>query len=186
MYKRLLSFVANMNAFRFLRQWAACDRGMVATEAAMIFPILLVLLLGTFDMGNGILANQKAIRSSQVAADLIARNRSVNDTQINEAIEAARLAFEPLATGTFGIDIVSVRFDDLGNPSIEWRETRNMSAVDDVLTRVAALAEPDGGVLLVAVNYTFEPLFAGFVVNEIDMQEVAFTRGRKVAVVARS
>ncbi|MEZ5919361.1 MAG: hypothetical protein R3D66_05490 [Alphaproteobacteria bacterium] len=46
--------------------------------------------------GNAILANQKAIRSSQVVADLITRARSVNSTDIDEAVEAGRLAFEPL------------------------------------------------------------------------------------------
>ena len=172
--------------FKLIRSWLFAEEGMVATEAALIFPVLMTLLLGTYDMGNGILANQKTIRASQVTADLITRNRSVTDAQINEAIQAGEVAYEPLASATFGIDIISIRFDESSNPEIVWRETRNMSAIDDVFTRVAALAEPGGGVLVVAVNYEFQPLFAGFVINEIEMQEVAFSRGRKTAVVTKS
>lgn len=172
--------------FRFIKTWFRSEEGVAGVEAAMIFPVLVVLLLGTFDLGNAILANQKTIRASQVTADLITRNRSVDDAQIDAAIEAGQLAYEPLVSNTFGVDIISIRFDDLSNPQIVWRETRNMAAIDDVFTRVASLAEPGGGALVVVVNYQFQPLFAGFVVSNIDMQEVAFSRGRKTAVVTKT
>ena len=154
-----------------------------AVESALIFPVLLTLLLGVFDMGNAILANQKAIRASQVVADLVTREREVSDADIDEAVEAGQLAFEPLESGSYGVDIVSIRFDDDANPEIVWRETQNMSAVASVLTDVASLAEAGGGVVVVNVEYLFEPIFAGFVVNLVPMQETAFARGRKSAVV---
>lgn len=165
------------------KNWFSAEDGVAAVEAALVFPILLVLLLGVFDMGNGILANQKAIRASQVTADLISRNRSVDAAMIDSAIEAGRLAFEPLSSATFGVDIVSIRFDENANAEIVWRETRNMIPNADVLNDVAALAEVDSGVLVVAVDYDFEPLFAGFIIDRIPMEEVAFARGRKSAVI---
>lgn len=167
----------------FARDWFESEQGVAAVEAALVFPILLTLLLGTFDMGNGILANQKAIRASQVTADLIARNSSVDLTMINEAVEAGELAFTPLPSDTFGVDIVSIGFDDDAEPFIEWRDTRNMTAISDVLERVASLAEAGDGVLVVTVEYEFEPLFAGFVIDNIPMQEIAFARGRTGAVI---
>lgn len=170
---------------QFTKDWRSGEDGLAAVEAALIFPILLVLLLGVFDMGNGILANQKAIRASQVVADLITRTRSVSEADINEAIEAGQLAFETLISDTYGVDIISIRFDDDANPEIAWRETRGMAPAADVLSRVESLAEPNNGVVMVVVRYMFEPLFSGFVINEIPMQEVAFARGRKSSVVNR-
>lgn len=171
---------------RMLRRWLKGEDGLAATEAAMVFPLLLTLLLGVFDIGNAILINQKAIRASQVTGDLVTRTRSVDSTMINEAIEAGRLAFTPFSTATFGVDIVSISFDDQSRPQIVWRETRNMTAVADVLDRAAPLAAPGEGVVIVAVNYNFHPVFSGFVIGSIQMQEVAFTRGRKSAIVSRS
>ena len=168
---------------KFISRWSSSEDGVAAVEAALIFPILLTLLLGVFDMGNGILANQKAIRASQIVADLITRERTVNATDINEAIEGGRLAFETMTSDTYGVDIVSIRFDDDAVPEIVWRETRNMTPMVDVLDRVESMAEENNGVVVVSVKYNFEPLFAGFVVNEIPMQEIAFARGRKSAVV---
>lgn len=164
--------------------WRSCE-GIAATEAAMIFPLMLVLLVGTFDLGNAILSNQKTIRASQVAADLVTRGRNIDTTGLNEAIEAARLAYEPLSSASFGVDIVSIRFDAQGDAEIVWRETRNMAPVSDVMTRVAGMSDPGNGVVMVAINYDFEPVFAGFIVDTILMQEIAFARGRKSPVVAR-
>ena len=167
----------------FFSLWMKEEDAIAAVESALVFPILLTLLLGTFDMGNGILSNQKTIRASQVVADLITRERTVDINELNEAIEAGTLALQPYPTANFGIDVVSIRFDDDANPEIVWRETRNMSPMANVLQDVESLAEANGGVVVVGVEYLFEPIFAGFIVNDIAMQEVAFARGRKSAVV---
>lgn len=167
----------------FLRLWIGERQGSASAEAALVFPILLVLLLGTFDMGNGVLANQKAIRASQIVADLVTRNMSVSVEEVNESITAGELAFAPMDSSSYGVDIVSIRFDDESNPEIVWRETRNMTANASVLDDVMSLAEAGNGVVVVTVRYLFEPIFAGFVVNEIPMEEVAFARGRRSAVV---
>ena len=74
--------------FSIFKSWKDGDEGMAAVEAAMIFPIMLSMLLAIFDLGNGILANQKTIRASQVVADLITRQGIVTDDDIFEAIGA--------------------------------------------------------------------------------------------------
>lgn len=170
---------------KFAVRWAQEKDAVAAVEAALVFPLMLTLLLGTFDLGNGILTNQKVIRASQVAGDLITRERTVDDAGLEEAISASMLALVPESTSTFGIDIVSIRFDDLANPTIVWRETRNMTADPYVLDRVAPLAEAGNGVVVVLVRYDFHPIFGDFVIGDIGMQEIAFTRGRKSAVVNR-
>lgn len=170
---------------KILERWLKRNEGLAAMEAAMVFPLLLVLLLGVFDLGNAILVNQKAIRASQIAADLVTRARSVDDAMIDEAIEAGRLALSPFSTESFGVDVVSISFDGEDDPQIIWRETRNMGALADILDLVAALDEEGEGIVVVAVEYNFEPVFSGFAVGSIHMREIAFARGRKSAVVER-
>ncbi len=176
---------AYKDMFNLFKKWLKEDSAVAAVEAAMIFPMMLVLLVGVFDGGNAILANQKTVRASQVVADLIARSGVASDEDISEAIEAGRLAFAPLPVGSFGVDIVSVRFDDDANSEIVWRETENMSGIPDALSAVAALQEANEGVLMVTVEYRYTPLFVGFVFDTIDMREVAFSRGRNAPVIAR-
>lgn len=168
-----------------LKRWKEEESALAAVEAALIFPIMLTLLIGVFDVGNAILANQKTIRASQVVADLIARQNVVSEGDIDEAIEAGRLAFEPIDSSSYGVDIVSIRFDEDANSEIVWRETRNMSPVSDPLGAVEAVEAPDEGVVMVSVQYGYEPLFVGFVFDAFDMQERAFSRGRSTPVVLR-
>ena len=171
--------------FSIFKSWKDGDEGMAAVEAAMIFPIMLSMLLAIFDLGNGILANQKTIRASQVVADLITRQGIVTDDDIFEAIEAGRLALEPLDSSSYGVDIVSVRFDEDENINILWRETVIMPPAADPYTAVAPLVEANEGVLMVSVRYVYEPLFTAFISNDIEMGEVAFSRGRSSPSISR-
>lgn len=173
-----------MSVFNIFKSWKDGEEGMAAVEAAMVFPIMVVMLLGVFDLGNAILTNQKALRASQVVADLIARNGVVSDQDIDDAIEAGRLAFEPLNSSSYGVDIISIRFDDDENGEIVWRETVNMPGVANPLGDVDALKDENEGVVMVAVRYDFEPRFAKFL-DDIPMNEVAFSRGRRSPVVVR-
>ncbi|MFK7840517.1 MAG: TadE/TadG family type IV pilus assembly protein [Bdellovibrionales bacterium] len=173
-----------------LCRWFREREGVAAIEAAMVFPLLAVLLVGTYDMGSAILAGQKSIRASQVTADLVARDSQIDNAMINEAITAGELALHPFDTANYGVDIVSIGFDDDADAYIEWRETRNMTPDPNVLNAVASLAEPNGGVIIVNIEYVYDPLFLGFSIGDftvgiVPMSEVAFSRGRKSAVVER-
>lgn len=168
---------------RFIKRWVREEDGLAATEAAMIFPILCFLLLGVFDVGRAIVANQKAVRASQVIADLIARGDTVTNADVNDAIAAGRLAFEPLDVSSFGVDIISVRFDNSLDVVQVWRRTENMTPVANVDERVESLAQADEGVIMVAVEYNYTPIFVGFISNAFRMQEIGFSRGRQAAVV---
>ncbi len=168
-----------------ISRWKREDDALAAVEAAMIFPVMLTMLLGIYDLGFGILANQKAVRASQVVADLVTRENVASDADIDEAVDAGRLAFQPMDTSSYGVDIVSIRFDEDANGEILWRETVNMTAVGDALGAVDALAEADEGVVMVSINYVYEPLFAGFIISEMTMEEVAFSRGRSSPAITR-
>ena len=168
---------------KILSRWKAGRDGVAAIEAAMIFPLMLAIFLSVFDAGNALLANQKAVRASQVVADLITRKNIVSTDDVDEAVRAGRLAMEPLDSSSFGVDIVSIRFDGDANTSIVWRETVNMSSVPDAITAVSALADEDEGVVMVSVEYVYTPLFASFISGSFTMREVAFSRGRRTPVI---
>ena len=174
-----------MNIRSFIKSWLKEEDAIAAIEASLIFPVLLTLMLGVFDLGNGILANQKAIRASQVVADLITRDAMVDDAMIDDAIDAATMALDPFPIGTFGVDILSVSFDDDGDVTEEFRTTENMSPVPDAMERVGALSDGNSGLVMVAVVYNYEPIFGNFVIGTIEMQEIAFSRGRNSGVVCK-
>lgn len=162
------------------------QQGIAATEFAMIFPVLFFLLLGMIDLGNGILTNKKVITASQMAADLVTRQLVADDVDINDAVLAARMAIQPLDTTSFGIDIAAVRFEgDNADPTVIWRDTVGMSPNGAVEDLSDGLGVENEGLIAVTVQYTFEPTFVGRFIDQIDMREVSFMRGRRNSFVAR-
>lgn len=166
-----------------IEQWIAEEKGIAMVEAAMLFPPMLALLLGVFDLGNGIVLSQKTITASQVAADLISRNRTMNTSDLTDIIEGAKLAFEPYPLVEFGVDVVSVEFDKFKNPQILWRHTENMPPNDTAVNSVKGLSDEGEGMVIVTVQYTYIPQFSHFFSGNLDFSEVAYTRGRRSATV---
>lgn len=166
-----------------IRSYFIGEDAVAAMEAAFVFPILITLLLGTLDMGRGIMSNQKTIKASQVVADLVTRHISIEQNDIDEAIQAGTLSLMPYSTANLSFDVISFRFLPDGTPEIVWRETRNMTPLADADARVLPIADPGRGVVLVVARYTYEPIFSDFVVGDIQMQELAFARGRRSEVV---
>lgn len=162
-----------------IRKWAEDEEATALLEAAMLFPPMLTLLMGVFDLGNGILLGQKTITASQVAADLTARDRTMDSGKIEEVIDAARLAFQPFGLNEFGIDVVSITFNATQQPVVLWRVTRDMSPNDDAVQSVNGLAPQGEGMIIVTVQYTYGPMFSRFFTGDLNFQEVAFTRGRR-------
>lgn len=169
-----------------LLRYAAEERGVAALETVILFPILGTLLIGCYDLGLGILMNQKTVGASQMIGDLITRNRSVTMTGLTDMIAAGRLAYEPYSTTSFGYDIASIRFDEDGEPVVLWRVTNNMEPNDAAVESTEGLGTEGDGMVVVTAAYKYDPYFTRFVVDEITMQEVAFLKGRTSATVTCS
>lgn len=169
-----------------LRLWISETQAVAASEFALVFPVLFVMLLGVYDVGHGIMVNQRVISAAHIIADLVARNKEVNDEILDAAITGGELAITPFSIETMGIDIASLEFDEDDNPEVIWRETRNMDPNDDVPTNADGLGTYGEGALVVTVRYLYQPAFAGIVIDNIQMEEVAFIRGRKTSVISHA
>ncbi len=163
----------------FIRNFLKREDGTAAMEAVMLFPPLLFLMMGVYDLGNGIILSQKTITATQIAADLIARDSAVNSAKLEDTIQAARLAYEPYPLNEFGIDIASVEFDQNRLPEILWRETRDMPPNAEAITNVNGIGDQGEGMVIVTVRYTYTPFFSRYFIDDLDMQEVAYARGRR-------
>ncbi len=168
---------------RFIKNWIVKEDGIAATEAALVLPILITLLMAVYDLGNGIVINHKTVVAAQIMGDLITRNRELTETQVDDIGIAGALALQPYNTGTFGYDIISVEFIEDGDPTIDWRVTDGMDENEDLLESTRGLGDESEGVVVVMTTYSYRPFFANFIVDQIDMAEISYLKGRRSAVV---
>jgi len=188
--KIIISFINNSLPVR----WAREQEAIAITEGALLFPMMISLLMAVYDIGQGVVVNQKNMTASQIVGDLITRYQQVDMDLIDDITTAGEMAFDPYPTESYGYDIVSVQFDEDGDPFQVWRVTDNMSPNLNALSDAEGLGDPGEGVVVVSVSYRYEPFFSryvfdglpylgDFVMEEIKMMEVAFLRGRRVAVI---
>ena len=164
-----------------LVRYAAEERANAAIETVVLMPLLIGLMIGCYDIGMGILMNQKTVGASQMIGDLITRDRTVTMTGLEDIIRAGELAYEPYSTTSFGYDIASIEFDDDGEPVVLWRVTNNMAENDAAVASTEGLGLAGDGIVVVTTAYN--PHFTRFVAGDIVMQEVAFLRGRRSSTV---
>jgi len=168
------------------RKYMQDDSAVAAIEAGLLFPVLVMILCGTIDLGMMLLTNQKVVNATQTVSDLMTRGTQVSDTDINDAIVAGQLSLMPYSTTSFGVDIVGIQFVGATMvPTVKWRKTVNMGVNTTVLAKSDGMGAEDEGVVAVTVNYTFTPIFTSVVTGPMQMKEESYARGRKGLFVAK-
>lgn len=163
-----------------LRRFCRADSAVAAIEAAMVFPLLVTILCGCYDMGNSLLINQKMVTACQTVADVLARETSVDDGKLEDAVAGGRLALSPYNTDSFGVDIASIEFQGTtAKPVVLWQKSYNSDANDHIVDKANGLGDQNDGLLGVTAIYTYKPFFSGIVFGDVDMKEVSYVRPRR-------
>lgn len=168
---------------RLFSRFGKSDDGLATMEAAMLFPVLFCLVFGIYDLGHGIILNQKVVAAAHIAGDLLARKPAVSETDIADAVEAARLSIDPYDRDDFGIDIVSIQFGEDDVPETVWRRTYGMTESANLPASADGLGFEGEGVLAVTTNYKYEPYFYRMIFSSVTMKEVSYLRGRKSSII---
>lgn len=157
-------------------------------EAAFIFPVLAIMLVGLIDVGTGVLVSQKIANAGQSVGSMLTRTATTDAAQIAEAMAAAQLIIQPYsAKQELDIHVISVVFsDDEGNPtpSVDWQYRSSTWSISNPLNRISSIAEPNEGVIIVGVHMKHEPLMFGSIVGTLNLEIISFARGRQSAQVS--
>lgn len=159
---------------------------MIAAEFALVLPLMVALLFGAYDMGTALVINQKAISASQMMADLASRTPAVTQEQIDDIVFAGQQAMRPYSSDTFSYSLLSIEFsddEDAPEPGVCW-DAGPIETTQTMLDSTEPLGAAGDGLMVVTVAYNYEPVFATFLMDTINMREVAFARGRRSPVVS--
>jgi Flp pilus assembly protein TadG len=83
-------------------------RGVSAIEFALIMPILVVLLAGTVDLGQALIANRKVSQISSTVADMISRSSSWKTADVNVILAGSATIMQPFSTTGLTIQLAVV------------------------------------------------------------------------------
>ena len=158
---------------------------------ALMAPVLIVLLLGTIDVGWRILASYKLEHVVATLADLAARSRELSSDDLNDIFEAASPIAEPFALADAMVVLSGVRDDTGSKPVVVWQEQRgSANGETSRIGQPGGSADLDGlldldaseSVIVAELFFRFDPL-VGFVFREpMDLYFVWVARPRSGAV----
>jgi Flp pilus assembly protein TadG len=110
-----------------VRFQAVCRRfvgdrdGMGAIEFAILFPILVMLYVGAFEITMALSASKRASRAAATVADIVTQQQSVTKSWLADMPKAAAAIFVPFNVGnTVSLKITGIQIDGSANPTVKW------------------------------------------------------------------
>jgi Flp pilus assembly protein TadG len=148
-----------------------------AVEFAILVPVMLLLLLGTFDIARAIDVKNKTMLLSRTVSDFVSQSRSVTPAQLATIIQASRSVMYPYASDSsvLQIKIESIRKSPTNENEfiIDWSYTPTVSdAKTDPVLDTDEFTPPDASVVLTKVDYTYDLKFAGFLFDRIGFKSI--------------
>lgn len=155
------------------------ERGNAAVEFAFVLPILLTLFIGVVEGTNLLRLERKVVAAAQTAADLITQRREVSNADLNDILKAVELIFDPFPAAPHSVGVVGVRYDENGDPEVDWSTGKNGGSIPDAVSLAEGLGSAGGGVVLVRVTYDYSPVFFDFIVDATSIEQTAILRPRR-------
>ena len=160
-----------------IKRLLADHQGVAASEFALILPVLVLLLFGTAELGNALLLDKKVTSAAQTAADLVAQQKSVSDTDITNIYTAIDSIISPYSVTNTTYNVASVVADEDGVVSIDWQERRGGLEVEEFDVPDGLLSENDS-VIIATITYVYTPLFADLITGGFTITDTAYLRPR--------
>ena len=172
----------------FARAFLRRTDGVAASELALIMPILLLLMLGGFEISRLVWLEVKLDRVVVSMGDLVARLTAVNTTTMTNLFTAVNQIARPFPTGASSLVIVSsISLDAANNPKLNWQSkgggtlagASRVAPCSGTITLPAGLTLQAGDVLIVSeVLYSFVPATAQGIVSPMTRYKNAYFRPR--------
>jgi Flp pilus assembly protein TadG len=106
----------------------AADRtGVAVVEFALLLPVLLTLVLGSFETSNLLIAYLKSEEAAEMASDLVAQtapNTVLQSTDFTSITDAVEQAMAPLPTTGLEVAYASITYST-GSAVIDWHTEVN-------------------------------------------------------------
>lgn len=127
----------------------------------MIVPAILLMYVGTAEIGNALTIYRRTSAVASTAADLTAQTKTVSNTDLQDVFAASGSILSPSPTAPLKIVLSSVVADNNNNGKVvAWSCASKGSAraVGSAYAVPAGLTEPNSSVIVAEITYAFAPL----------------------------
>jgi Flp pilus assembly protein TadG len=105
-----------LTARRLIRE----RKGAGAIEFAILFPVLVMLYIGAFEITIGLSVSKRATRAAGSIADLVTQQQSVTKSTLAEMRSVATAIFVPYNSTSLTLKITGITVDASANAKVLW------------------------------------------------------------------
>ncbi|MEL6436356.1 MAG: TadE/TadG family type IV pilus assembly protein [Pseudomonadota bacterium] len=173
------------------RKFARDDRGVAATEFALIMPLLMTLTFGVFEVYFAYIAEDQFTRYSTQTADLLARAPELKTADIKDLLDVAnKIMVEVDSHELIELHVASIGYKTTGgNPLLLWTRSSfgkngGTPIVFDI-KEAEGLGMPGETIIRVHSKYTYTSPFTYFLkVNPYLKEKVLYFKPRVTRAIA--
>jgi hypothetical protein len=142
--------------------------GVVSIEAALLFPVMILLLLGMIDITMLLSAQRKVTVASSAVVDLTTQvSSSVSKTELGGFMDAVDSILQPFSSGDIKIEMFNFRPDGNSSVTEAWNHKRgSCGGVPSSMntTELKKLTQEGNDILVGRVCVNFQPI-VGYVLG---------------------
>jgi Flp pilus assembly protein TadG len=102
------------------RRFGRDREGVGAIEFAIIFPVLVMLYLGAFEITIGLNVSKRTTRAAGAIADIVTQQESVTKSSLTDIAKAAPPIYSPYSSPDMLVKITAIQIDGNANPTVLW------------------------------------------------------------------
>ena len=169
--------------FNCAQRFTRDNEGVAAIEFAYIAPILLIMLMATFELSRAISIDRRLNSVSAMASELVAREEQVDSADLKNIYRSLNHVMEPYDDNSLVVRLVQVRTDLNGATKVEWSSEINNTAVQDnsnsplntpysqcsTFSIDAELKQNGTRVVVAEIGYNYQPIFGNFVFGDFSL-----------------
>jgi Flp pilus assembly protein TadG len=164
----------------------AGERGAVLVEAAIVFPVLILIFVGMVEFSQAFTARRRVQAVAAAAADLVSQNAAVTTADLNDIASAGSQLMTPFSSAGLALTITSVGQDAQNNIVTLWNcSWSSISASPSCAAGGAYTALPPGlivsptdSIIVGQTSYAYTPIFAQFLQGGVTFTGASYFKPR--------
>ncbi len=153
------------------------NKGSVLIEAALVMPVIVMLLLATVEFGQAFTAKRKMGQVASTAADLVARAGCVTQSELQDISAIGKTILEPYPSALLGLRITSVS----GKSTVQWSfasGTLSPAPTGTAFVLPKSLAGQGKPIIVAETNYKFTPTIGKFLIGGVTFSKASYNFSR--------
>ncbi|MBW9112492.1 pilus assembly protein [Rhizobium cauense] len=105
---------------RLSKRFIGDRQGVGAIEFAILFPILVMLYIGAFEITIGLSISKRASRAAGTITDIVTQQKSVTKSWLADMPSVANAVFVPYGSTDLTVKVTGIALDGTATPKVAW------------------------------------------------------------------